>query len=65
MWPILVSLLRIHSRPQNFGSKVWMLLLLLLLLIALDYVANQIEHIFLTAKCVSLFFGFVRIPVYV
>ena len=29
------------------------------------YVANQIEHIFLSAKCVSLFFGFVRIPVYV
>ena len=21
MWPTLISLLRIHSRPQNFGSK--------------------------------------------
>ena len=27
IWPTLISILRIHSLPQSFGTKTWLLFL--------------------------------------
>ena len=41
-WPALISMLRIHSQPQSFRIKVWLLLLLLLYLSNFDPFYNLI-----------------------